>query len=205
MSQEEFDGSSAQPISDMPEVEPVLEDAAAPVEPERQMEKEAPAKPKPPSKASRFFRKVMLYLIGILSVFLIGFIAAWYTQVVPQRQAEERVRAEVAAEIAALESELAENELRFHLMNALVDVYSARIALGAEDVAGVRVALAGTDDRLALVEEALADDSADAVAALRERLDEVLETVADDPAAADLILDRLATNLLTLERSMYGE
>jgi len=205
MSQEDFNGSSEQPISDTPEIEPLMDDVATPVEPVTPIHKEEPSKPKPPSKANRFFRKVMLYLIGILSVFLVGFITAWYFKVVPLNQALEDVRAEVATDVASLEAQIADDEIRFHLMNALVDVYSARVALAAEDTPGVRVALAGTDERLGLVEDSVIEDSADAVASLRERLDAVLQTVEEDPAAADRILERLASNLLTLERSLFGE
>jgi len=214
MSQEDLIDTSAQPGGDPLEntnntaSQPAAADAPETRAPEPGVvaPKPEPAAPKPPSRVNRFFRKVMLYIIGVLCVFMVGYISAFYLQVIPARQSEAEARAAVSAEIETLQAEIAASERHFHLMNALVDVYSAQVALVAEDSAGVRAALAGTDDRLQMVEVAQGDDSANALAALRTQLSTVLASVDDsDLAGAGAGLERLASNLLALERSMFGE
>ncbi|MBN2554913.1 MAG: hypothetical protein JXA97_03150 [Anaerolineales bacterium] len=214
MSQEDLIDTSAQPGGDplentydsAPQSAAAAESGMQAPEPGIAEPKPEPVAPKPPSRMSRFFRKVMLYSIGVLCIFLVGYITAFYLQVIPARQSEGEARAAVSAEIEALQAEIAEGERHFHLMNALVDVYSAQVALVAEDSAGVRAALAGTDDRLQLVEETQEDDSANALAALRTQLSTVLASIDDnDLVAAGAGLERLASNLLALERSMFGE
>lgn len=207
MSQEDFSDAAAEPAEEL-ESEMMVSEEIVAEEPE--VHAPPPPKPeppaaKPPSRASRIFRKVMLYLIGILIMFMLGFIAAWYFQVIPARQAAEEAQNMVVEEIDQLEAQIAEDELHFHLLNALVDVYSAQVAIGQEDAAGVRAALAGTDDRLAMVEETLEDDSASAIAALRTQLETVIGMIDEDLGAANTGLERLASNLLAFERSMYGE
>ena len=213
MSQEDLIDTSEQPGGDPLEntyntaSQPAAaEEPMLPPEPGIAAPKPEPAAPKPPSRVNRFFRKVMLYSIGVLSIFMVGYITAFYLQVIPARQSESEAQAAVSTEIEALEAEIAAGERHFHLMNALVNVYSAQVALVAEDSAGVRAALAGTDDRLQLVEEAQEDDSANALAALRTQLSTVLASIDDnDLAGAGAGLERLASNLLALERSMFDE
>ena len=181
------------------------------------------AAPRPPSRLGRFFRKVLLWSIGLLGVFALGMGALWVTQVrrlqderktlrneIETLQAEgtaavEALRAEQSGEIETLEKAIGEANLHVQLVNALVDVSSARVALGQEDIVGVRAALAGTDDRLATLQKELGSDGTSAVKALREQLASALSALKEDPALSDQELERLIANLLALERSVFSE
>ncbi len=82
---------------------------------------------------------------------------------------------------------------------------SARLAVEQEDMVSARAALASTDERLAVLEAGLSGQNAEVVAGMRERLGLVLDELGDDAFAARRDLEVLANNLLTLERSLFGE
>ncbi|NIS82386.1 MAG: hypothetical protein GTO14_19760 [Anaerolineales bacterium] len=179
--------------------------------------------PRPPSRLSRFFRRVLLWSVGLIGVFALGVGATWVTQVsrlqderralldrVDALQAEstaalEALRAEHSAEIEAIQKDIDDANLHIQLVNALVDVSSARVALGQEDIVGVRAALAGTDERLATLQKELGPDGTSAVQALRDQLSSVLGALGEDPTLTDQELERLIANLLALERSVFSE
>jgi len=209
MSQEDFSDGAPEPVREFagddltpPGMEVEEPEVMSPAPPKTEP---SVAQQKAPSKASRLFRKVMLYLIAGLVFFSLGIVATWYVKVIPVQQEAETARTAVVEEIARLEAQIAEDDLHFHLLNSLVDVYSAQVAIGQEDAAGVRAALAGTDSRLEMVETALEDDSASAIAALRAQLERVIDAIDGDLESATSGLERLASNLLAFERSMYGE
>jgi hypothetical protein len=176
-----------------------------------------------PGRMRPFFRRALLWLVGLLGVFALGVAATWFTQVTRlQRdnaalQAEiETVAAEAESEIASVRDErqaeieslndrLAESDLQIELLNALIDVSSAQVAFKLGDEVGVRAALAGTDDRLAMLQGELSPDGAAAVDALRERVETVLDELGSDSEAVEEELERLSVNLLALERSLFGD
>jgi hypothetical protein len=186
-------------------------------EPYEQPSEEQPARMRP------FLRRALLWLVGLLGVFALGIAATWFTQVMRlqrenaalgeeiaavEAEAETEIasiREQLGAEIKALNESLAESELEIELLNALVDVSSAQVAFELGDEVGVRAALAGTDDRLAMLQRELSPDGAAAVDALRERLETVLDELGSDSDAVEEELERLSVNLLALERSLFGD
>lgn len=196
-----------------------ISDEAAVVErePYEEPSEEQPVRMRP------FLRRALLWLVGLLGVFALGVAATWFTQVTRlqrenaalqeeiaavEAEAETEIasiREELGAEIEALNERLAESELEIELLNALVDVSSAQVAFKLGDEVGVRAALAGTDDRLAMLQRELSPDGAAAVDALRERLETVLDELGSDTDAVEEELERLSVNLLALERSLFGD
>jgi len=84
-------------------------------------------------------------------------------------------------------------------------VSSARVAFGQDDLVGIRAALAGTDERLANLQEGLGADGTAAVQAIRDQLAGLLESLGQDSLSLDQDLERFASNLLALERSLFSE
>jgi hypothetical protein len=171
----------------------------------------------------QFLRRALLWLMGLLGVFALGVAATWFTQVTrlqrekaSLQQEVVTVRAEAESQITSIREEheaavesltqrLDEAELEIELLNALIDVSSAQVAFKIGDKVGVRAALAGTDDRLAMLQGELNPDGASAVKALRERLKTVLDELGSDADVVEEALERLSVNLLALERSLFGD
>jgi chromosome segregation ATPase len=170
-----------------------------------------------------FVRKLLLWVIGLAVVFGLGVGVAWFTLVrdirtenndlqsqvstleAERATIEESVRADCDAKIADIQAQADEANLHVQLVNALVDVSSARVALGQDDLVGIRAALAGTDDRLASLQAGLGADGTTAVQALRDQLKDLLDNLGQDPLSLDQDLERLTANLLALERSLFSE
>lgn len=189
--------------------------------------KPKPKKQKPPSqrmeRAKGFLRKLLMWIVGVIGVFALGVGVAYVFLVrdlqssnddlkvqVEALQAEQAtiegsLRAECDAEMAAVQAEVDEANLHVQLVNALVDVSSARVALGQDDLVGIRAALAGTDERLASLQDGLGTDGTTAVKALRDQLAALLDNLGQDALTLDNELERLTSNLLALERSLFSE
>ena len=170
-------------------------------------------------------RKILLWTVAVLVVFSLGVGACWLTQVQPQREridslegraqtAEsqaESLQADVErltplqAENESLQAQLKRSTQHLDLLFVLVDVTSAQLAMAQEDTIAAKAALTGTDARLSNLQTNLGGTDASTVKGLRERLALVLEEIDSDEFAARRDLEILANNLLSLERSLFGE
>jgi hypothetical protein len=182
-----------------------------------------PIEPPPPSRMSLFLRRALRWVTGLLFVFVLGILAMWAVQV---RPAGERIRSleaqlessrskigELEAQVEALRPLEAENatlvsdlnraEQRMDVLSVLVDVTSAQLAMAQDDPVAAKSALAGTDDRLLRLDTDLV--GADTVRGLRTRLALVISELDTDVFAAEQDLQVLANNLVSLERSIFGE
>ncbi|MEA3351916.1 MAG: hypothetical protein U9Q82_14995 [Chloroflexota bacterium] len=190
--------------------------------------KPEPKPKKEDSKARLFFRKVLRWLLGIIIVFGLGFIASIFMLYRPEVQDyQDEVQTlngklqTAQEEIAALENEIDrltplenenealiamqnEFELRIAVLNARIDVANAQLALAEEDTSKAQISLEKTGDALASINKLLPTDQSDIVAAMQQRLELSLSEIKDDPYAAQSDLDVLATNLLQLEDSLFG-
>lgn len=200
-----------------PEVKPVVMEG----EPVELLEEEEPAEP--PSKLRRFMSRALRWVTLFMVVFACGVAVTWVVQVRPGSEQIGSLRAELESsqnQIDSLESEVeslrpleGENSSlrdeitkitqRMDLLSVLVDVTTAQLAIAQEDPLAAKAALAGTDDRLMALDVELI--GADTVDGLRNRLALVLEEVDDNEFAAQRDLQILASNLLSLERSLFGE
>ena len=183
-----------------------------------------PEEPKPPSRTGIFFRKALRWTTGLIFVFGLGVVTAWFARVQPQdAQIDDLEKRIQAAEIAVgeLESqittlmplgvenenlmgELSETQLHVDVMLVLIDVTSAELALTRDDLVTAKASLTGTDARLAVLQEELQGEDQQTIEAMRTRLNLVLDELEEDTAAAMSDLDVLSSNLIALERSLFG-
>jgi hypothetical protein len=183
-----------------------------------------PDEPKPPSRLGRFFRKALRWSTGLIVVFGLGVGTTWFVRVQPmdnqiedlknQLQAAEITVGELESLIAeyqslesdkeAVESELLDTQLHVDIMRILVDVVSAQLALANDDIVTAKASLTGTDTRLADLQEMLQGEDQQTIEGMRTRLTLVLDELEEDAFAAMSDLEVLASNLVALERSLFG-
>ena len=108
----------------------------------------------------------------------------------------------VEQENQALTETLQQTEVKLALLNILVDVTRAQLALAQEDPLRVAAALQGTGEKLATSRDLMEDSDLEGI---RERLVLVLSEVDGDPFAAERDLEILANILLEIERELSGE
>jgi len=184
--------------------------------------------PKPPSRVGNFFRKALRWITGLLAVFAVGVGTTWFVRVQPmnveldnlknQLQAAEltvkdmetqitemtTMASELLSENESIKIQLQETQLHVDVMRILVDVTTAELALANEDTVTAKASLSGTDTRLATLQEQLQGDDQQTIADMRTRLALVLEELETNRFAAKSDLDVLMSNLLALERSLFG-
>lgn len=181
--------------------------------------------PREPSRLGRFARRALRWLVVLLAAFALGLAATWVARVRPQAERIQALEAEKAAlesQVADLEAEVAElrplraenadlkeqlrqAETKSTLLSVLVDVTSAQLALAQDDSLAARAALAETDARLATLQRDLSGQDAEAVGAMRDRLDLVLQELDDDAFAAQRDLEVLTNSLVALKKALFGE
>ncbi|UCF61934.1 MAG: hypothetical protein JSV37_04405 [Anaerolineaceae bacterium] len=221
----EIEAPPVEPEIETPPVEPEVE--APPVEPEL-LGEEPPEvlpelEPPPPSRFRLFLSRALRWVTGFMVVFVLGVVAMWVIRVRPaqdmlqSRQAEidtmqdqitsleEQVQAllPLEAENTSLQAELAETEQQMAIRGVLVDITSAQLAIAQEDPVAAKAALAGTDERLLKLDMELV--GTDTLEGLRTRLALVVDELDSDTFAAQRDLQILANNLISLERSLFGE
>jgi DNA repair exonuclease SbcCD ATPase subunit len=156
----------------------------------------------------------------------LGLGALWLVQVRPLRQqvAElERERESLQANVADLQTETArlegvdaenailkatkaELEQSSALRAARVGTLQAQYVLASGGDAREAVeALSSADDKLEILEKALAGTQQESVRALRYRLAMAAEEVESDPFAAQRDLEVLANGLETMEKELSGD
>jgi hypothetical protein len=174
------------------------------------------------SRAGRFLKRALRWAVLLLVIFTLGVVAMQFIQVQPLRAERDSldqslveagaIQQELQAELSRLEGVEAENrvlaeslnqaEARLMLLNVLVDVSRAQLAMAQDDPVRVAAALQGTGEKLRSLRDLLGQTEFDG---LRERLVLVLSEVDGDPFAAERDLEILANTLLEIEREQSGE
>ena len=183
-----------------------------------------PEEPKPPSRIGIFLRKALRWTTGLVFVFGLGIVTAWFVRVQPQDaqiddlndriQAAEITVGELEGQILALVPlgeknenllvEISKTQLHVDVMKVLVDVNLAELAVAKGDLVTAKASLTGTDARLAVLQEELQGDDQQTIEGMRIRLTLVLDEIEEDTTAAMSDLDVLSSNLVALERSLFG-
>jgi hypothetical protein len=184
------------------------------------------AEPKPDRiEEPRRLRRFLIWTVGLLVLFALGVVAAWFLQIQPMREQNRILTADLAeaqqsveslsdeverlrpleAENQALAEQVAQLESHIFLLDVLVDVSKAQLELADEDPVAAKDALQGTAKRLKQLEERLSGSDADEVRDMSERLALALREVEADDFAARRDLEILANNLIALEQSIFGE
>jgi hypothetical protein len=197
-----------------PDVEAV--EAEKPVtETKQEIPEDAEALPEP-VKPKRRLRRFLFWMLCVLGLFTLGLVATWFFQVGPLTIELEKARIEIEsleseledlrplpAEIEQLSDALEASESHRQLLNVLVNVTSAQLALAQGDTVAAKAALAGTRASLLEFENKLSAADADTVGDLIKRLELIPGEIDTNEAAASLDLEILANSLLSLERSLF--
>lgn len=215
------------------ESEPVISEPieaeieAPPVEPE--LPEEEPLEllpdiePPPPSKFRLFLNRALRWITGIMLVFVLGVVAMWAIRVRPVQSELQSLQTDLETmqeQVTTLEgrvqsllpleeenesllAELAKTGQQMAIRGVLVDITSAQLAMAQEDPIAAKAALAGTDDRMKALDVELV--GTDTLEGLRTRLALVVDELDSDTFAARRDLQILANNLISLERSLFGE
>ena len=174
------------------------------------------------SRVGGFLKRALRWLVIFLVVFTLGIVAMQFVRVRPltderdslsqslaeAQAAQQDLQAEidrlegVEQENQALTETLQQTEVKLALLNILVDVTRAQLALAQEDPLRVAAALQGTGEKLATLRNLMGDSDLEGI---RERLVLVLSEVDGDPFAAERDLEILANTLLEIERDLSGE
>lgn len=213
---QEQESQDLQPESPTPEFESEPE-VVVPPTPEPSLE-ESPA----PRKR---LRRALLWVVSLVVIFAAGVTLTTTLRVQPQAVQLADLQAEIVsaqdqidqqtAELQNLRPLVDQNEqliedlslanAHLDLLNVLVDVTTAQLALAQEDDIAARAALTGTASQLDALESTLAGANAGEVSEMSGRLQLVVEEVESDTFAARRDLEILANNLLALERVLFSE
>lgn len=211
---EETNDTTVEPIED-PSIEPELL-----VEP---VASEAPAVPaqepvgKPqPTRFQLFFRKALLWLTLFAISFLAGAVAMYVIRLQPAQSRLDVVETELIEanqEIEDLESFEAENQIlsaklesttaHLELLQVLVDVNTARLALLIGDPEAAQVALEGTDQHLETVLPQIESYDPTLAETLPQRLSLIQSNLETDPDTAAVDFDLLMKDLLKVENALF--
>lgn len=207
---EDENQESTAPEAEVPAEEPQVTDPEEPVEADEE---------------PRRLRRFLFWTVGLLVLFALGVVAAWFLQIQPMREENRSLRTDLAdawqrveslsseverlqpleAQNEALEEQVAQLESHIFLLDVLVDVSKAKIALVEENPIAAENALQGTGERLQQLQERLSADDAETVRGMSERLALAQEELETDEFAARRDLEILANNLIALEQLLFGE
>ncbi len=219
-------------LEPQPEAAPVEEIAeeveaeSMEVTPEPVAEPEAP--PQEPGRTQVFFKKLLRWSVLVSLFFLAGLLSAYFFLYKPVaqnlaetqdrladavQQAEELKSRLTAAETTVtglksenetLQAELDEANDHLSLIQVLVDVSTARLALVFEDVPGAKLALTDTPAHLERLSARIAEYDANLASSMPQRLSLILSGLESDPKTAEIDLELLTKNLLDVEKALFG-
>jgi hypothetical protein len=109
------------------------------------------------------------------------------------------------SQVENLNAELLDSQLHVDVMKTLIDVTSAQLALENQDTVTAKASLTGTDARLMNLQEKLDGEDQATIQGMRDRLILSLDELETNRFAALRDLEVLASNLLALERSLFGD
>ena len=175
------------------------------------------------TKAAKIIRRVAIWILVILVIFLAGYAISHFMVFRPANKALELTQAELTSaneEIDTLESEIErlsalettneslQSEIKsvnthITILSARVAVSDAIIALHDGDLAEVSLKLDKVEETLRRLKPMLEEDQRDVVTTMQQRLDLVVGELDEDTAAAEMDLEVLASKLLDLENTLF--
>ena len=186
---------------------------------------QAPASPelvdisKPqPGRLQLFFRKILIWLVVLALTFLAGIVTYHYLRYKPLSEAivdTERLNIEVQAankKIAALEGEkkTLQDELEaaaahLKLLQVLVDVNNARMALFLDDVEAAKAVLVNTRQRLENLLPTITEFDANLAQSMPQRLNLIISGLERDTETVKIDLELFTKDLLEIEAALFGD
>jgi hypothetical protein len=164
--------------------------------PETLNESQTPVPPEPeatstktekrqPGRLQRFFRKVLIWLVVLAIVFLAGVITDHYLRYKP------------------LQDELKTATAHVELLQVLVDVNNARLALFLDDVVGAKAALLDTQQRLDTLLPLIAIFDTNLAQSMPKRLSLIRSGLERDTETAKIDLELFTKDLLAIEGALF--
>lgn len=171
----------------------------------------------PLSRARRFWRSSLIWLSIIAITFTAGVVTFNYLRYQPQQkelaQAYETttdLQNQVNSLTAKLNTAndrlavLEDAQTHLELMQVLVDVNNARLALADKDIPAAKAALEKTSQHLEDLAPRLSAADASLVTSLPQRLTLILSGLDNDVETAKVDLELLAGNLMDIATSLFG-
>ena len=140
-----------------------------------------------PGRLGRFFRKVLTWLVVLAIVFLAGFVTDHYLRYKP------------------LQDELKTTTAHLELVQVLVDVSNARLALFLNDVVGAKAALSDTQQRLDNLLPRIAIFDINLAQSMPQRLSLIRSGLERDPETAKIDLELFTKDLLAIEAALFND
>jgi hypothetical protein len=140
-----------------------------------------------PGRLGRFFRKVLTWLVVLAIVFLAGFVTDHYLRYKP------------------LQDELKTATAHLELVQVLVDVSNARLALFLNDVVGAKAALSDTQSRLDNLLPRIAIFDINLAQSMPQRLSLIRSGLERDPETAKIDLELFTKDLLAIEAALFND
>jgi hypothetical protein len=180
--------------------------------------------PVPEKRSSRILTSILRWVLGLLIVFGLGAMATLFALYLPNRQAVVSLEAqledanlqidELESQVASLmiletknqslQEELDQANMHILLLRTLSNVNAARISLIDDDVATARAYLSKADTLKDLA-VLMGPEQRDEINAMVNRLELALSELEKDSFAAQSDLEVLATNLMELKNTFFGE
>ena len=179
----------------------------------------SPITPKPASRFQRIMRISLFSLLGAVVLFLGGMLVSYLAFARPAQTELTRVSAELEAEkatvqqqedeladlqaqVKTLQADLDSASLQVAVLTPLTDVMSARLAMGASNNAGTRLALNNLVKSLDALDSLASGDQKAVIAAMRKDLQAVMGDLESNPSAAQAGLEVLLANLLRFKETI---
>jgi len=201
------------------EPSPLLDDAyeSSPIHPQKLTTS------KPPSRFKRFMQKVLIGLGIAAIIFLGGYLTNYFTAYKPKADALAVSQAQIDSlneriadletenttlttaiqksqdDIAALEGELASNEINRLFNQVLLDVNAARIALFMDDLEAAQAAMDDTQTHLDQLLPAIEKVDSDRALNLPIRLGLIVSGIPRDPETGKIDLEIFTKDLMDLK------
>ena len=139
-----------------------------------------------PSRLQRFFRKVLIWLVVLAIAFLAGIVTDHYLRYKP------------------LQDELETTTAHLELLQVLVDVSNARLALSLNDVEGAKAALFNTQQRLDNLVPPIAVFDTNLAQSMPQRSSLIVSGLERDTETAKIDLELFTKDLLEIEAALFN-
>ncbi len=161
----------------------------------------------PPTKFQKNLRKVLIWAVGILAIFLAGVITNQTMRYQPYEALvaeNERILQDAhEEEIIELLHDLGEVTAHQKFMQVLVDVNNARIALFLDDIDGAKIDLLNTQESLSDIHADIARYDSTLAENMSKRLSLITSGIERDIETAIIDLELFTKDILEIEAALF--
>jgi hypothetical protein len=174
----------------------------------------------PETRLNKFIRGALRWVLVGLLAFAAGVLIITFALYVPTRQKFDITNADLEQANAtitantdqittlqtdneALQKKLDSNTLHMYVIEALLGVRGASLAVAADDYAGARLSLIQASEALDTLSGLLGTDQKDILTAMQQSAAQALVDVQNELKSAQPYLDQLTKNLVQLEANLF--